>query len=207
MNKIFAKILGFLFILALALTFINCSSSELQPESWQPNEPGRGEILPDDPQLDLLTGLGLYPSVKPPTDPLGNPLPDNYQPLKNLATKKVSEIFTMGVAFNASSGLAANGSRYNYYLSDVNFNTSNLSITSTSVSRESFDWKADLPNKSLAVDLNNDGIEEVVLLVAPNGAGNECTIYVGTFPVNGKSVGVPTWTYGGYIPYVPGDNK
>ncbi|MCL2155954.1 MAG: VCBS repeat-containing protein [Leptospirales bacterium] len=208
MNKIFAKILGFLFILALTLTFISCSSSNSSnsgEEPWKPYEPGRYEDLPDDPQLNLLSGLGLFPSVKDPVDPLGNPLREDYQPLKNLTTRGASEIFTMGVAFNQSGIIAANASRNNYYLTDVGFDTSNLSIVGTAVITESKIDLADQPNKSLAVDIDNDGIEEVVLAVANRSNPGFTEIYVGTFTNNG-SWNV-SWDFQDQVAYIPGNNN
>jgi len=155
--------------------------------------------------------MNLAPSTAQRQDPLGNPLPDNYQPLKNQAVKKVSEMFISGVNYDA-------GSIYKGMYDDVDnigvfdfvYNKNSMTITGTTDLNS--DWYGFLgtqydvspfssykPTKSIAVDLDNDGIDEVVMAVVNTDPNDEKTdIYVFSFTNEGTTV---TWKKVATIPY------
>jgi hypothetical protein len=155
------------------------------PEPWKPNEPGRGENIPNDTQLNLLSSLGLFPSVKQRADPLGNPLPENYQPLKNPDALKVSQLFLTGETFGSSSWFRQDA-KTSAAVFDLNLNKSSLTVTGATRkgAQDMASTIGNKPGKSIAADLNGNGIDEVIAAVA-NHATNEIDLYVLTFNADG----------------------
>jgi hypothetical protein len=123
--------------------------------------------------------------VKQRADPLGNPLPENYQPLKNPDAFKVSQLFLTGETFGSSSWFRQDA-KTSAAVFDLNLNKSSLTVTGAT-SKGAQDMASTIgnkPGKSIAADLNGNGIDEVIAAVA-NKATNEIDLYVLTYNADG----------------------
>lgn len=136
-------------------------------------------------QLEFLKSMGVDTTVAPRLNSYGVPYPEDFDPLRTGTINGIPEIYTAG-PFTGSGTNSSNGALRG-------FNTAGTNVDwSTSFARDAAPFFADnnYPMLSVALDINNNGFDEIVTVVneiADSGTMGWIKLFVSRFPNTGQA--------------------